>query len=80
MVKKFTFQYRCSDIARLIIGNIKLSEYTNKEAKLKSIDYIKNIYKNNKCNIFLLEEKVSKNNIQISHNEETVINTAVLYK
>lgn len=75
----FNYSYRCSDIARLFIGTAQINEnITDKEATLKVLNFINNIYKDKKCNLILLNKK--SNNESLSYKEDTILNTSLIYK
>ena len=81
-MNEFKYKYRCSDIARVFIGSINLTDdTTDVNASVKAYNFIHNIYKGKKCNLSLVDKRISDNESDnISYNEQLIINTAILYK
>ncbi len=81
-MNEFKYKYRCSDIARVFIGSINLNDdITDVNASVKAFKFIHNIYKDKKCNLLLVDKRISNNESDnISYDEHLIINTAIFYK
>lgn len=80
MNNAYNFDYRCSDIAKIWLGDVTLINNKSINSEKNVLNYLHNTYKDSYCKIFLKNIKETTFNKSITHKENYEICTSVFFK